>query len=106
LQESLVVEEVRDQDLLLDVPWTRKTTITWHLPEGWVLKTLPAPERVETEDLLWQWGVQEDGRGITAAETLVFKTHRVPAGRYPDFRAAARAIDDGQSRFLRVQELP
>jgi len=106
LQESLVVEEVRDQDLLLDVPWTRRTTITWHLPEGWTLKTLPTPERVETQDLLWEWSVRNDGGGITASETLVFKTHRIPAGRYPDFRAAARTLDDGQSRFLRVQELP
>jgi len=106
LQESLVVEEVRDQDLLLDVPWTRKTAILWHLPEGWTLKTLPAPGHVETEDLLWKWSVQSDPQGLTATETLRFKTHRIPAARYPGFRAAAGAIDDGQARFLRVQELP
>ncbi|MEM9801734.1 MAG: DUF3857 domain-containing protein [Planctomycetota bacterium] len=103
---SVASETERTTDVLLDVPWSREIELVYELPEGARVGALPAHVSISTEDVEYTRVIETSGEPVervTVRERFALLTHRVPAERYAEFRAAARRIDEAQRAVIDVE---
>lgn len=103
LLRSVASETERETDLLLDVPWSRKTQIDYKLGEGSKPVDLPPPVKVELLDGSYTRTVEVTPDGVRVTEEFQLRTHRVPLDRYQEFRELCRTIDISQDAAVRVE---
>ena len=99
-------ETERTTDLLLDVPWSRETTIEYRLGEGQSPGTLPAPVSVDCEDASYRFEAQRTDAGFLLRETFSLRSPRIPPERYGALRDVARKVDQSQAAFVEVEVKP
>ncbi len=104
---GLVTDDDRKTDLLLSAPFEEVTTLTYRLPAGFGLRSLPESVDLETPysflRLSYESGADDE---IVVRKEFGFTRPRVPVEAYPEFRdfclAAFRALQNeiviGESR--------
>ena len=102
---SLAPKSSREQDLVVEAPWTTTEEIHIELPRGARLTHVP-----ENQSLSSQFGkasIQYDiaGDRITILSTVQFSATRIPSVQYPAFREFAAGVESAFRRDLEV-ELP
>lgn len=105
LLRNLASESERTTDLLLDVPWMRRTRIDYRFPEGTDVGELPEAIEHETEDIRYTRTIRRAPGGVRIEEEVALLTHRVPRERYAAFREVCRAIDAARSAAVSVEEV-
>lgn len=103
LLRTVASETKRETDLLLDVPWSRRTEMVYRLGPGARPVDLPAPVDVATEDARYSRTVAPTRDGVRVEEHFALESHRVPLERYQDFRELCRAVDTAQDEAVRVE---
>jgi tetratricopeptide (TPR) repeat protein len=103
LLRGVASESERSSDLLLDVPWSRKTVIDYKLGEGAGLTKLPERVNVETGEAVYTRTIVPTDEGVRVTEYFELKTHRISKERYAEFRELCRKVDSSQVDSIEVE---
>lgn len=106
LLRTLAAETSRTTDLLLDVPWTRETTLELVLAPDAEVPVLPEPLSMETPDAGFVRTVERTEQGVRIVDRFSLRTQRIEPERYAAFRELAREVDRIQSSSIKVQVKP
>ena len=86
----------RRHDLLLEFPRTRKDQVTFELPEGYKVKTLPGAVDQDNPFGAYSWQAKSEGNRIRVDSSLTLKSARIPKGDYKSFRDFSVTVDKSQ----------
>jgi transglutaminase-like putative cysteine protease/Tfp pilus assembly protein PilF len=97
LEAAYARGSTRTHELVLGPPGRTVNVMRFVAPEGWEVQDLPPSGGGEVEGALrFQQDVERTADGWTVTETLEVLGGRVPADRYGELRAFARASDERQ----------
>jgi transglutaminase-like putative cysteine protease len=100
---TLAASSSRQQDLLLQAPWTTEEEIHIQLPEGAHLAALPKNQTISDQFGTATLEYHLDGQEITVLSKIQFSSTRIPASQYPRFRAFTTNLEDAFRRDIQVQ---
>lgn len=90
----------RAQPLLIEGTERVDATVELELPEGMAAAALPAPVALRGPFGEYRWSARAEKGVLRVEEALVIERQRVPAARYAEFAAFARAVDRTQEQEL------
>jgi len=92
----------RKLDLVLGDPAETRFTYRYTLPPGWVVTELPEPAARDGKHAAFEVRYRQDGSALVAEGHVTFKSGRVPASDYGDFRDLLGRIDRAFDRKVRI----
>jgi len=102
LAERLTPGSEREQDLIIDSPWSEDSEVRLELPAGWSVSKLP-----DEFSSLSRFGeaavaAELDGREVVVRGRLAVNARRIPVMQYGGFRSFTRALDRAEGRRIRL----
>jgi hypothetical protein len=92
----------RKHDLLLGDPSESLFTYRYKLPPGWMVADLPEPASADGPQAAFEVRYRQEGDALVADGHVTFKTGRVPADGYKDFRSLLGRLDRAFDRKVRI----
>jgi cellulose synthase operon protein C len=94
----------REHDLFINYPWSTRNIVRYRLPEGAEIELLPEGVQVDTPYISLDQRINRVDGGYETDDTVTFKTRRVPASAYQEFRESLLKIDRALERKVVVRK--
>ena len=100
---SLAPSPTREQELLLQAPWTTEEEVHIKLAAGAALASLPGDLHVESEFGSATLRYTRTGNELVVFSSIQFRKTRIEPREYPAFRAFAETLESAFRRELQVR---